>query len=219
MKILCGLGISTAIKNTDLFKHNRLENEDKRLHQYINGIKSFLKLNEIYINNKLIDVYIIDNTIPSHLNIHPLLLDIIPDHIKIITGNINNYGCYNKGAGIIEQWTHCKDFINKYDWFIHFEPRQLLLNNSFIDNFINNPRNLFTYGSNKNHFNTGLFTIKTAQLMMFITSYSPKKVMENKLGLEYILFEFIKNNNITFEILKRMNLIWYDSYAQKEYYW
>ena len=43
--------------------------------------------------------------------------------------------------------------------------------------------------------------------------------MENKLGLEYILFEFIKNNNITFEILKRMNLIWYDSYAQKEYYW
>ena len=39
MKILCGLGISTAVKNTDLFKHNRLENENKRLHQYINGIK------------------------------------------------------------------------------------------------------------------------------------------------------------------------------------
>ena len=99
VKILCELRICTNIKNTHLFKVGQLAKVDVRLKQYINGIDKFLQLNKKYIDDKKMDVYITDNTIPEDKKLPQSLLDIIPENIKIITCLNNNYGCFNKAQG------------------------------------------------------------------------------------------------------------------------
>lgn len=221
VKILCELRICTNIKDTQLFKIGHLEREDNRLTQYINGIKKFLQLNKKYIDDNKMDVYITDNTISQDNKLHQSLLDIIPENIKIITCLNNNYGCFNKGAGDIEQWRYCSTLIKEYDYFIHFEPRQLLIDNYFIDNFMKNPRTLFTMNVNNTRgaYNTGLFACKSLELIHFIRCISPDSIITNNISIEYVMYNFFTQNNILFDILDKMNLIWYDTYAQKERHW
>lgn len=221
-KILCELRICTNIKDTHLFKKGHLSTENTRLTQYINGIKKFLQLNKKYIDDNKMDVYITDNTISHDNKLHQSLLDIIPENIKIITCDNNNYGCINKGAGDIEQWLYCKNLIKQYDYIIHFEPRQLLIDNYFIDNFMKNPRTLLTYNINntvQKHFNTGLFVCKTVELLNFIELYPPQFLTERKLGIEHVLYFFYNKNKIEYDILDKMSLIWYPSNTDLKHYW
>ena len=117
----------------------------------------------------------------------------------------------------------CKDLIKKYDYFIHFEPRQLLISNQFIDSFLENPRNLFTYGGNFNnkdsnslkHFNTGLFCIKTQYLINFIKSISLNNFNDS---IEYSIFNYFINNNIEIYILEKLDLFWFPTNKNKLYF-
>ena len=210
VKILCELRICTNVKNTQLF--------EKRLEQYINGTNKFLELNKKYIDNGEIDVYITDNTIPEDKHLSKSLLDIIPNNIKIIHCLNNNYGCFNKGAGDIEQWLYCKKLIEKYDYFIHFEPRQLLIDNYFIDNFLDNPRNLFTLGGGKKHFNTGLFCIQSNLILDFINKYPPETLVKKTLSIEYVIYNYFIKNHLEFEILDKMDLLWFDVTTKRTYH-
>ena len=165
----------TIDTNSDLYSKNQLESNKVRYKQYFNGIKKLYELN----NDKNIDIYISDNS--DFFNKDSELKKYInTTSIQIIKDVPNNYGKINKGSGLIENWSHNKYILNKYDWIIHFEPRQLLQSNQFIDNFLENPRNLFTrggcynnkYSNSLKHFNTGLFCIKTSYLINFIKSIS-----------------------------------------------
>lgn len=211
VNILCELRICTNIETTELFKKNELENKTNRIKQYVVGLKKFFELNSEYIKNDIIKVYITDNTIMKDDKLDNSILDVIHPKCQIITCNNNNYGCKNKGAGDIEQWLYCKDLIKKYDWFIHFEPRQLLQSNQFIDNFLQNPRNLFTMGKKQNHFNTGIFCIKTKNLLEFINFWTPQKLTKQNLGIEYVIYGYFIHNKINYELLNKMDLLWYDA--------
>ena len=134
--------------------------------------------------------------------------------IVIIKNIPNNYGCKNKGGGLIENWLHNKDILSRYDWIIHFEPRQLLKSNQFIDSFLENPINLFTMGTNMRHFNTGLCCIKCKVLFDFINEYTPEKLVYNNLGIEYAIYNFIINDNIDYKIIDKMDLIWFPTNHQ-----
>ena len=199
-------------KKSQLFKSNQLEKTEERLKQYQRGIDKLIELNSKYN----FDIYIADNGLDFGDKIT------INNKIKLISDNPNNYGKYNKGAGLIEVWKNNKAILSTYDYIIHFEPRQLLIDNYFIDNFMKNPRTLFTYNSNPNaprHFNTGLFACKSKELLEFITKYSPEFLVNNNASIEYILYNFFDNNNINYYVLDKMSLIWYDTYAQKEHHW
>ena len=162
MKLLLCILMSLIIKNQD----------KKRKIQYINGLK---KLFEYDFKN--IEVMLIDNTTES---LDKEILKYIPKNVKVICSINNNYGSRNKGAGLIETWLKYKNILNKYDFIIHFEPRQLLTSHSFFDNIINTPRNLFKVTlSTKYHFYTGLFCIKKDILLKFIEKYSPKYLTDN----------------------------------------
>jgi len=212
-KILLELRICTKIQETHLFKKGFLENNEKRIEQYIRGIKRLLEYKKLWENHNL-DIYITDNTSD---NINVQIKEILPENIKIICSNNNNFGCKNKGAGDIEQWIYCKDLICKYDFFIHFEPRLYLENFDFIDNFLNNPRDLFVYGAGKNHFFTGLFGIQTNILLDYIKNFnSPDKY--RKLGsIEFNLFNYI-NKAISYDTLNKANVIWRDKVTEKKYH-
>lgn len=199
-------------KNSNLSKNNMLENTDNRIKQYQNGINKVLELNKKYN----FDIYIADNGFDFKDKIY------IDDRIKVISNNPNNYGKMNKGSGIIEIWNNNIEIIKQYDYFIHFEPRQLLIDNYFIDNFMKNPRTLLTYNINntvQKHFNTGLFVCKTVELLNFIELYPPQFLTERKLGIEHVLYFFYNKNKIEYDILDKMSLIWYPSNTDLKHYW
>ena len=199
-------------KNSHLFKSNQLEKTEKRLKQYQQGIDKIVELNKNYN----LDIYIADNGNNFDNKIK------IPECIKVIKNNPNKLGRFNKGSGIIEIWNNNIEILKQYDYIIHFEPRQLLIDNSFIDNFMRKPRAIFTYNRNPNakrHFNTGLFTCKSVDLINFITVVTAEILFQNHYSLEYILYSFYNNYKLKYDVLDKMSLIWYDTYANKEHLW
>jgi hypothetical protein len=179
----------------------------ERIQQYVKGLVKFFEYNDV-LKKHNVDIYIVDNSIKDGDSLPAELLTILPDSVIINTRLNNTFGCVNKGAGLIEQWLYCKDIIAKYDWLIHFEPRQLLLNFNFINDFLENPRNLFTLGNGNNHFNTGLFCIETTKLLHYCHNINLNIMVLHSISIEYDLFNYIKNNNILFYICPKMELIW-----------
>lgn len=190
----------------------------ERTTQFVNGLNKFFEYLPI-LNEYNVDIFITDNTIPNNSNLPNEILNIIPSNVKIITCLNNNYGCYNKGAGDIEQWLYNKELISQYDWFIHFEPRQLLKSFYFIENFLKNPRNLFTINVNVKHFNTGLFCLESKYLMNYCNHINLIHMINNYIGIEDDLYNYINNNDIKYDILDKMDLIWFDTVTKLPYEW
>jgi hypothetical protein len=195
--------------NSSLYKSSQLTENVLRYKQYFEGIQKIYQFNI----DKKFDIYIADNS--DFFDKETELKEYISKSSIVIIKNIpNHYGCKNKGSGLIENWIHNKDVLSRYDWIIHFEPRQLLKSNQFIDSFLENPINLFTMGTNMRHFNTGLFCIKCKVLFDFINEYTPEKLVYNNLGIEYDIYNFIINNNIDYKIIDKMDLIWFPTNHQ-----
>ena len=189
-------------KNSLLYKKKELMENEVRINQYKDGIQKIRDLNPD------LEIYISDNS--TYLNKQSDLLDIIQQNkIKIIKNTPNKYGHINKGSGLLENWQHNLSIIERYEYIIHFEPRQLLKSNYFIDTFLKTQSNLFTLGSNKIHFNTGLFCLKSIDLLKFIKLVHPNDLIKKNSSIEYILYQYIHKNNISYEVLDKMDLLWF----------
>lgn len=183
-----------------------VSNGKKRIDEYVNGLKKFFS----YDLSKF-DIIFSDNTT---LNLNDEIKKIIPSNVKIYLHNNNVYGCKNKGCGLIEHWTYLKNTIEKYEWIIHFEPRQILENNNFIESFLKYPRNLFCDRNNK-HFQTGLFCIRSKLLLSYIKNVNLVKMVKQKISIEYDLYNWIHKNKIKYDIEHNLNVLWIDTYANK----
>ena len=208
-KIICILPICCYPTNNDS------NGGAERMRQYVEGLCKFFEYNDI-LKNHNIDIYIVDNSIKDGGTLPQEILNVIPEHVKTILFLKNDFGKLNKGAGLIEQWLYCKNILINYDWLIHFEPRQLLLNFNFINNFLKKPRNLFTYGNGKKHFNTGLFCIETSALLNYIVKVDLNNMVSCSISIEYDLYNYTVRNSIDFYILEKIELIWFDFIAKRE---
>lgn len=188
---------------------NRLSNKgEKRILQYKDGLSKLFEYNDNFVKNN-IDIILFDNTIDSIDDIPVTIKDVLPSNVKVFTKIVNDYGKINKGAGLIEQWLHNKEIIKKYDYFIHFEPRQLLKSNQFIESFLENPRNLFTINTNTPTFNTGIFCIEVKYLLKYICNVDLNSMVSNYISIENDLYNFFINNNFKFYTLEKMDLLWF----------
>ena len=211
-KILCILPICCFPTNKDTFIGN------ERIQQYITGLNKFFEYIEI-MNNHNVDIYIFDNTIDKNDTLPQEFLEIIPDNVKVINDYANKYGGINKGAGLIESWLYLKDIIQQYDYLIHFEPRQLLIDFDFIQSFLQKKSNVFTLGGDDKHFNTGLFCVECKVLLKFITIVDIIYMTHNIVSIEYMLFNFFNENNIQYNVKDKMNLIWYPYLEKTSVIW
>ena len=124
-----------------------------RIEQYKNGLKSILKYKDFFID-KGFDIIFIDNSIDD-LKQFPFIKDLLPNDIKIICKKLNKNGP-NKAGGVIEHWLMSKDIWKDYDYLIHLEIRQILIDNSFFEEFLKDPISIFGWGSD-NRLIKGLF--------------------------------------------------------------
>jgi len=195
---------------------NKMSNVgEERIKQYIEGFKKFFEYINI-LNEHNVDILVFDNSIADNEKLPEEILNIFPSNVIVLTGNNNKYGCFNKGAGLIETWNYLKNIINQYDYLVHFEPRQLLLNFNFINHFLNNNCNLFTMGNSKvKHFNTGLFTIKCENLIKYVNQVDLNLMVLNQISIEYDIYEYIVNNEIPFFLKDKLELIWHDVFSNQ----
>jgi hypothetical protein len=211
MKICAFLPTTIFIdESCSLFINNFLADNNTRVEQYKKGIDKFIEL--IHEQTHIDDIYISDNS--SFFQNNQIYYEYLNNkNIKILLGSPNIYGKINKGSGLLENWLHHINVLKQYDYIVHFEPRQILIDNSFIEYFLKHPHNLFTLSQNKNSFNTGLFVIKSDILVDFITKYSAGYISDNKISIEDILYMYMINNNIQFNTVEKMNLSWHDTFA------
>ena len=192
---------------------------EERISEHVNGLKAFFKYEKELLGNN-IQIYLTDNTISDDETLDERILDIIPHYVKIVTCDNNIYGPHNKGAGIIEQWRYNKELISRSEWYIYYEPRQLLVNFNFFESFLRNPRTLFTMGSgNRSHFNTGLFAMKSKDVLRYMDSIDLEHMVKNQVGIEYSLYDFMKQNNIQCNLEEKMNVIWLDAFTNTKHLW
>jgi len=173
--------------------HSVASKDEERIQQYINGIE---KLFEYDFKDRA-DVIVCDNT-TEHLD--KRIIKALPCDTEYYTYE-NNLGAQSKSVGLYHQWKHCIDAISKYEWVVHFEPRQLLKNHLFFDSYFNNKQNLVNFRGNLGAIWTGLFSIKTNLLSKFLKE-SPVTGAES---IEYILFRFIKQYECQHE---ELNVLW-----------
>lgn len=218
-KILCILPICC-------FPTNSGSNKGKeRIQQYVNGLNQFFEYRDI-LEKYNIDVYITDNSISTEDNLPFEILNILPPNVKIMTSLNNKFGSINKGAGLIEQWIYCKEIIEKYDWLIHFEPRQLLINFNFINNFLEKPRNLFkpinnclsTNNKTNTHFYTGLFCIETSKLLNYCINTNLHIMTKKYISIENDLYNYMVQSKIVFYFIEKLELKWFDTTTKMAYF-
>jgi len=230
-RIMCLLQMCLKSTNQGTIEYGKIRTE-----QFITGLTEFFRYNTILQNNH-VDIYLTDNTIASDEPLPDEILKCLPPNVKIMTFLNNKYGSLNKGCGLIENWSFYKDILVKYEWLIHFEPRQELINFDFINNFLSSPRNLFHINKNENlctppvnrkvevangngsidyvfgyieEFNTGLFCSKVKHIIDYINQYDLDYYVDNIPSIERDLYLFYTNQSIEHDTIDKLGLKWHD---------
>ena len=207
MEKILVLNSSILLKKPLMKKHNiKLQYGKVRIEQYIKGFES-LKNHGVF--DLFENILLIDNTCSNKSKVPKKIAKLFPDHILFNFTNKNNFGLINKGAGVIDSLYCCKDQIIKYEFVFYFEPKLILNNRSFIDNFINSPRNLFSISEEHPQVKSGYFGSVSSELIEFLNSVNIQKMIDEKLNLENLIYDFF--NNKKSEFVKGTFTSWFDS--------
>ena len=96
----------------------------------------------------------------------PIMKDCIPPYVHVLLKNNNNIGLKNKGAGVIEHWKISHHIWKNYEYFIHFEGRQILQSLYFFKEFIKHPMNIFSWTHKKKNAIVDIYTNKDTQFKL-----------------------------------------------------
>ncbi len=189
--------------------HKKNTKEDLLRRKEIFTAMNKLKMFEQLFTENGIDMILIDNNM---IELDEEYRNSLPKMCKIITYKNNKNGSINKGVGLIENWIHLKEIIRSYEWIIHFESRLLLTSVIFFKQFIEKKQAYFkqgsNYNSNKDVF-TGLFSIRSENLVNYINTINVNKLLKNKICIEKSLYDYLAKQHIPFTYLKRLDLLRY----------
>ncbi len=176
--------MKTALMLSTAFVTTRpdIPERERRIRQYVDGFRQVAELSEKY---PCFDVFSVDNTVENPAQLDARLTEAL-DSIPALKGKFhfwdNDTGRINKGSGLIAQWGHAlPDLVGKYDYTVHYEPRQQLVNLSFFERMDTHPAayicayrdKLKLYGvlpMTLPRFWTGLFSMRTPDLLEYVRS-------------------------------------------------
>ena len=183
-----------------------------RINDYCQGLKTFFDK----VDTSKCDVVFVENTCKNEDYIPQQLLEFIPEGTFLYVKNKNKYGKYNNGGGDIEMWKDYMEQISQYDYFFHYEPRMILNDASFVQSFLNNPRNLFCFEDNPNvsTVKTGYFGVKVLDFKEYVDSIDLDKFVNFEGGgvaIESSMRDFWETKNTDFQPdIKYCTRRWYD---------
>lgn len=195
MKKLLYLSCSINIARND----KSSSSGERRVQQYIDGIQAFFH----HFKDRSWDVILLDNTgfIPEKI------VSIIPDYVKIIC--IKQDPMKNIGMGVIAQWAHISSIIAQYDYFVHYEPRQIMKSAHFFD--VCDCSRTTAKIVDGYMIWTGLFGTKTDVLLNYI-NHSIIHITNDSIEAD-IFKHLVAVDNIL--DCPNLDLIWHDSYLDR----
>jgi hypothetical protein len=205
-----------AAVNADdfIFAKDRVEN---RINDYVNGLNYFFKKLDL---TKSYDIVFVENTFEDEKHLPKEILDAIPEGTFMYVKKKNDYGKINKGGGLIEMWKDYLDKISEYDYFFYYEPRMILDDASFLQSFLNNPRNYFCeeHGTERPAVKTGYFGVCVKDFVEYCNSIDLEKFVENGISIENSMRSFFENKDTEFEKdIKYCIRRWYDEVGNSGY--
>lgn len=205
---------------------------EERLRQYIEGFEKIYELSGKY---REFDFVISDNTITPDWKMPKELEKIISkiDGIRKIFFYENELAVKNKGCGVLAGLKKVVEKIDMsgYSYCIYFEPRQLLLNFKFFDNFLKKPANYFKYekyrvtASTKpalirlffkifpfyrKQFNVGLFSLETRTFCDYVKKTDLQYLADNRISMEEDMLKLKKRVKI--EEVGELGIMWRNSF-------
>jgi hypothetical protein len=190
---------------------------ENRIKDYVVGLNSFF---EKLDKTKNFDLVFVENTCEDEKDIPKEIYDIIPEGTFLFVKRKNNYGKINKGGGVIEMWKEYLDKISKYDYFFYYEPRMILDDASFLQSFLDNPRNYFCIEDNTQFpaVKTGYFGVEVKDFKEYCDSIDLEKFVQDGINIENSMRSFFENKNTEFEKdIKYCIRRWYDSSGECGY--
>ena len=183
-----------------------------RINDYCKGLKSFFDK----VDTKECDVVFVENTCENEDSVPQEIMHFIPEGTFLYVKEKNDYGKYNKGGGDIDMWKDYIEQISEYDYFFHYEPRMILDDPSFIQSFLDNPRNLFCYEDNPHvsTVKTGYFGVRVSDFKEYVDSINLDKFVNFEGGgiaIESSMRNFWETKDTNFQPdIKYCTRRWYD---------
>jgi hypothetical protein len=164
------------------------------------------------LENHHIDKIIwIDNTLNSIEQVHNSILESLPPNTEIILNKeLNQYGCKNKGAGIIECIRHLGHQILNYDFYIHHEPRTIVKDQKQFNKFFTNNLTTFATTNLKTQFWTGTFKANSKDLFKYVNQINLNEMCKKFISIEDDLKKYYDMMKINYLKLEKAGVIWHD---------
>ena len=149
---------------------------DRRIRQYVSG---FQQIAEVVKSHPCFDVFSVDNTVEPGETLDSGLTAAL-EGIPNLQGKYhfldNETGRINKGSGLVLQWNRIlPDLLGRYEYVVHYEPRQSLMDVSFFERMANHPASYVCEYRDKQRlygvpltlprFWTGFLSMKTSELL------------------------------------------------------
>lgn len=171
-----------------------------RINDYVIGLNSFFSQLD---KSKNCDVVFVENICEDPEDLPEEVQNAIPEGTFMYVKNKNDYGKYNKGAGLIEVWKEKEylDQISEYDYLFYYEPRMRLDDPSFLESFLETPRNVFCLEDNPNvpTVKTGYFGVKISDLKEYIEGIDLDKFVEDGISIEQSIRSFFETKVTDFQ--------------------
>ncbi|MBI3865836.1 MAG: hypothetical protein HY290_28515 [Planctomycetia bacterium] len=153
---------------------------ERRISQYVSGFGQVAEAGRLFPG---FDFYSVDNTVEHPDRLDSRLTRAI-EGIPALKGKYyfwdNEVGRINKGSGLVVQWARVlPDIEGRYDFILHYEPRQRLIDHSFFERMAGKPDayicayrdRLKFYGifpATYPRFWTGMFSMRTQDLAAYV---------------------------------------------------
>ena len=186
----------------------------------VDGLQSLQKLANHF---EKCDSIFMDNTVDSVDELPEEILINIPESFDIVLdSSLNQYGKINSGAGNLEMTRSLLDKFDKYDFYIHHEPRTVIRHSKMFDSFFENPRDYFRIGSctdakDMNQFWTGTYFTSTSNLKRFLEWANLDQMCNQRISIEYHIKAFFDTNNTPFDTTTDAGILWHDKQNNETY--
>jgi hypothetical protein len=148
------------------------------MEQFTSGLR---QVAEVVGQYPCFDVFSTDNTVEHPEQIDARIaaaLDTIPTLMGKYHFWDNQLGQFNQGSGMVAAWSRAvPDLLGRYEYLVHYEPRQHLVNFSFFERMARQPdayfcvyhdkRNLYGIPLTMPRFWTGFFSMRPADLCAY----------------------------------------------------
>ena len=188
------LRLALDISNYRNTEKSPVSNNSERVKQYSDGLRTFFRLVDCEQFNEILFV---DNTLNTIESIPENILAALPSSVKLILTKTNRFGRWNKGAGDVETYKYLfsRNLI-KTEYIFHFEPRLILKNSKLIDDFLLNPRSIFSLSSDAMGVQTGYLMVESRLFKKFSTTRRALSLTILKKSIENALLNFIQKKNV-----------------------